>query len=97
MTSAFTSEHAWLLEQLVDRLLDRHPLPWHIDHDWTVEVLTKKNDVVMKCMTTSHAEALIALAEQIAKDNEAGQAEVEKMLADDHRRVRGRKKVARGR
>jgi len=93
--TAFTSEHAWLLEQLVERLLDRYQLPWHIDHDWTVEVLTKKNEVVMKCMTTSHAEALIALAEQIARDNEAGQAEIEKMLGDDHRRIQSRKKTSR--
>lgn len=59
------SDDECLLRMLVDQLLlPMHPLPWHIEHDWTWEVHDERNKVVLKCQTAAQAERLIKLAQE---------------------------------
>jgi len=41
-----------------------HPLPWHIETDWTVEVTAANGAIVKKFQTREEAEAFIHAAEQ---------------------------------
>lgn len=69
LSGSTSPPHGWLLKRLVARLVAQYPLPWHVDVDWTVEVLTEKGDCVMKCMDDEQVNALITLAEQVAKED----------------------------
>lgn len=68
--------------ELVEDLLFRHPLPWVIEHDWTVEVTDKNGRVVGKFMSNSDARNLIEFAEEIHDDLMESQARIEKLMED---------------
>lgn len=71
-----------LARHLVRPLIRRHPLPWRLDYDWTVEVLDAKDQIVIKLMTAELARELIEFANELAADDALGAAEVKKLLAD---------------
>lgn len=73
-------EHKWLLENLTSELINNHPLPWHIDRDWTYEVLDANNGIVLKCQTMKQAETLIKLVDEITKAKETGLLIIEELL-----------------
>jgi hypothetical protein len=59
-------EHLSCWRESSDRLrllVDRHPLPWALDQDWTWEVLASDGTCVGKFMTSGEAARFIALAE----------------------------------
>jgi len=68
---------------LVLDLIYKHPLPWRIDHDWTVEVLDAKDRVVAKLKTDADAMALIHFADQCATEMAQGAREVEELMKDN--------------
>lgn len=70
----------WLLENFVRNLVQRYPLPWHIDRDWTVEVLTRKGACVAKCQTAVQADELISMAEKIVKEDREASAKIKALL-----------------
>ena len=39
-----------------------HPLPWRIEHDWTVEVHASDGYIVAKCQSVEEAESVIEYA-----------------------------------
>lgn len=70
-------------EQLVAALLAAHPLPWHIEYDWTTEVIDTKGNCVMKLMSGMDARAFITFAEAYAKEQVAVAAEVARILQEN--------------
>lgn len=78
----------WLFDNLVERLVERCPLPWRIEQDWTVEVTAKNDHIVMKCMTGGQALFLIAAAERVAAERKAGKKTVAKLLRESARKTR---------
>jgi hypothetical protein len=62
---------AWkvLLRQFVRPLIAKHPLPWCIEQDWTLEITDNQGAIVFKCMRSIEAIALIELAEELNKDD----------------------------
>jgi hypothetical protein len=79
---AYAQTRLTLLRQLVDNLLDRHSLPWRIEWDWTCEVIDTHGRIVLKCRTAKDGNELIALAQSVAAENEAGRLHVEALLAE---------------
>lgn len=71
-----------LARHLVRPLIDKHPLPWRWERDWTFEVLDAKNEIVVKLMTAAHAEELIAFADELATHDAKGAEGAKKFLAD---------------
>jgi hypothetical protein len=71
-----------LAQHLVEPLIAKHPLPWRIEYDWTVEVYDARDHIVIKLMTSAQAQELIAFATELAADDARGEAEVKKLLAD---------------
>lgn len=63
-------------------MIAKHPLPWHIDIDWTVEVYDAKDRLVIKLMNAAEAQELIDFATELAAYDARGEAEVKKLLAD---------------
>ena len=47
---------AWYL---VSEFLLKHPLPWHIEQDWTLEVIDSNGNIVIKCMSYADAQAIV--------------------------------------
>lgn len=62
--------------------MKRHPLPWNIECDWTVEVHDANNNIVIKLMTVAEARELIDFAVGLAKRDTEAAAEVAKLLSD---------------
>ncbi len=48
----------WSPERLCD-LTTRHPLPWHVDQDWTFEVIASDGQCVGQFMLASDADEFI--------------------------------------
>ena len=71
-----------LARHLVRPLIAKHPLPWRLDFDWTVEVYDAKDQLVIKLMTGVQAQELIEFANDLAAYDARGEAEVKKLLAD---------------
>jgi len=42
-----------------------HPLPWRIEHDWTVEVHAADGHIVAKCQSVEEAESVIDWAKEM--------------------------------
>lgn len=68
---------------LVIDIIYKHPLPWRIDHDWTVEVLDAKGRCVTKLKTQADAEAFIHFADQCATEMAQGQRELDELMKDN--------------
>ncbi len=47
--------HAPIKREHVLPLLEKHPLPWRVEEDWTYEVTDSEDQVVRKCMTAAEA------------------------------------------
>jgi hypothetical protein len=65
---AISHEHhrRWLdSPERIRALVDRHPLPWTIDQDWTWEVIASDGTCVEKKMTYGDALAFVTLAESL--------------------------------
>lgn len=71
-----------LARHLVRPLIARHPLPWRVEYDWTVEVYDAKDQIVMKLMNDAQAQELITFATELAAYDARGKAKVKKLLAD---------------
>jgi hypothetical protein len=71
-----------LARHLVQPLIARHPLPWRIDYDWTVEVYDAKDQIVIKLMTAAQAQELIEFASELAAQDARGEAELKELLAE---------------
>ena len=71
-----------LARHLVRPLIARHPLPWRVDYDWTVEVYDANDQIVIKLMTAAQAQELIEFANELAAYDARGEVEVKKLLAE---------------
>ena len=71
-----------LARHLVRPLIAKHPLPWRLEFDWTVEVYDAKDQLVIKLMTGVQAQELLKFANELAAYDARGAAEVKKLLAD---------------
>lgn len=71
-----------LARHLVRPLIAKHPLPWRLDYDWTVEIYDAKGGLVMKLMNDTQAQELLAFAIELAAYDAQGEAEVKKLFAD---------------
>ncbi len=71
-----------LARHLVRPLIARHPLPWRVDFDWTVEVYDAKDQLVIKLMSAGQAQELITFAADLAAYDARGAIEVKKLLAE---------------
>jgi hypothetical protein len=67
---------------LVHEILMRHPLPWRIEHDWTVEVLDAKDRCVAKLMSDVDAQAFIRFAQELSDEMTRQDAIIIKELLD---------------
>lgn len=54
--------HAELLREVLFQQTLQHPLPWHVESDWTEEVITSDGYCIAKCRTRAEAEAIIRVA-----------------------------------
>lgn len=71
-----------LARHLVRPLIAKHPLPWRLDYDWTVEVYDAKGGLVMKLMNDTQAQELLAFATELVAYDAQGEIEVKKLLGD---------------
>lgn len=71
-----------LARHLVRPLIRKHPLPWRVEYDWTVEVYDAKGQIVIKLMTAVQAQELIDFAIELAAYDARGEVEVKKLLED---------------
>ena len=71
-----------LARHLVRPLIAKHPLPWRLDYDWTVEVYDAKEGLVMKLMNDTQAQELLAFVIELAAYDARGEIEVKKLLGD---------------
>ncbi len=62
-------------------LLLNHPLPWHVESDWTQEVRAADGFIIAKCSTGAQADDIIADAKALQVEIDEGQREVEKLIA----------------
>lgn len=62
---------ALLLHQLIT-----NPLPWHIDHDWSWEIIADNKATIAKCQSSQEAKAIIKAAKALKKEL----GETEKMV-----------------
>lgn len=69
-----------LVRELVRPLIDRHPLPWRIDHDWTVEVVDANGECVTKLVSRDMAERFIAIAIEVSVRNAEIKVDVEALM-----------------
>lgn len=68
--------------RLVRNLMTGHPLPWHLEFDWTVEVTDADQAIVIKCMHVDEANEIIAMAAFLAVGDDAARVEFERLLAE---------------
>lgn len=61
----------WSAQRLA-QLIAAHPLPWHIERDWTFEVTARDNTCVEKFSNHADAYMFIECAEEVAFGNWVG-------------------------
>ena len=71
-----------LARHLVRPLIAKHPLPWRLDYDWTVEVYDAKDHLVIKLVNAAQAQELLEFATALAAYDASGETELKKLLAD---------------
>lgn len=71
-----------LARWLVRPLIDQHPLPWHLEVDWTAEVTDAAGTVVIKLPSAHLAEELIAFAHALSKQDADAAASLREILPD---------------
>lgn len=71
-----------LARHLVRPLITKHPLPWRLDYDWTVEVYDTSDRLVIKLINAAQAQELITFANELAAYDARGDAEVRRLLED---------------
>jgi hypothetical protein len=84
---------ACILDAVIDRLLDLHPLPWKVDRDWLPEVMANDGaTIAMSIAEPDLAEKIVAYAkarhaqrQQEMINSPREMHEIEKMLAEDAR------------
>ena len=67
---------------LVRHLTMGHPLPWHLEFDWTVEVTDAAGGIVIKCIHIDQANEIIELARLLAEQDAIAHEEIERMLRE---------------
>lgn len=70
------------IDRLVEQLIERHPLPWTIDLDWTVEMHDARGVCFLKFRTQAAADALIEHATRLDADHKKAAEETAKFLRD---------------
>ena len=68
--------------RLVHHLMTGHPMPWHLEIDWTVEVTDSKGEIVIKCMHVDEANEIIELATALAVEDSKFREEFERLIAE---------------
>jgi hypothetical protein len=58
-----------LQERVARYLLDRHPLPWTTEADWTLEVYDARRQLVIKLMNNDEFEELYGFVTKVAKED----------------------------
>ena len=56
------------LRAVLFQILSRHPAPWHVEQDWTYEVITQDGLCVAKCSTPEGAGLIAVMAQAIETD-----------------------------
>ncbi len=56
-----------IINTLVHNYMLKYPLPWSTGQDWSLEILTTRGDIVMKCNNSTEAKEIIRLAKEIQK------------------------------
>lgn len=71
-------------EELLSQVLYRYSLPWHVEQDWTWEVIAANGTCIAKFQKPSQAEEMIRAAEALKADLDKGREELKAMgLIDD--------------
>ncbi len=76
-----------VLEELLRATIHRHPLPWRVEFDWTVEVIDAKGERFVCFQLAANAEALVAAATRIAAQDAADSAECDAWFEAEMARV----------
>ena len=71
-----------LARHLVRPLLDRHPLPWRCEVDWTAEVTDAADAIVIKLPSTALADELIVFATELSAYDADGKVQADAILRD---------------
>lgn len=59
-----------IADELLFQQMQDHPLPWHIEHDWTYEVTAADGHIIAKCRFPGQAGLIIQRAGFWQKDIE---------------------------
>lgn len=70
------------LRRMVQYAMLSHPLPWHIEEDWTKEVSAADGFIIVKCMTMAEAATIIREAEEYQAEMDAVIPDVEAWLRE---------------
>jgi hypothetical protein len=71
-----------LARHLVRPLITKHPLPWRLEYDWTVEVYDAADRLVIKLMNAAQAQELCEFAIELAAYDASGEIAVKKLFAE---------------
>ena len=71
-----------LARHLVRPMIEKHPLPWRLEFDWTVEVTDSKDRIVIKLPSVDLATELITFAQELAAYDAQGAEEVRKLMRE---------------
>lgn len=72
----------FVIKTLVRRLIAKHPLPWTIEHDWTVEVHDAKKQCVMQLQTNADATELIEYAAALVIADKKAEEECDQYMRE---------------
>lgn len=62
--------------------IQKHPLPWRIEQDWTYEVYDAKDRIVLKCINWAEAHEFVTLAEELVAEDKKLSKEVAALIGD---------------
>jgi len=74
--------HAEVVKFFVRGLLEKHPLPWYVDRDWTWEVLDNNNACLAKFQSDAAAHELVEFAKALAAADAKAKEEADRFLRD---------------
>ena len=74
-------DKARVLYYFLPEVIDKHPFPWRVEHDWTNEVVAEDRTIIAKCQSQYDAENIIRVAEDMKAELDAN-AEKDKRLLE---------------
>lgn len=74
--------HAEVVKFFVRGLLQRHPLPWRLERDWTWEVIDADNTCFAKFQSDAAGQELIDFAVKLADEDAKAAEEANRFLRE---------------